>query len=288
MVEWLLHVYNSHPRDWDTSTRNLKRRSGRLMRVASRRICEKSYLQRPGEKWLRLIGIPETKDTDRALLLRGQSPSEARAAEPERCQKETNCISMHRSKIDWGLFGRTKEIMDGLFFSPPLKQLRARLLFSISQFAICKGRTGVCLCVCLWTNCVALATLRLCRLSLPVKTTDDEVSKLRSRDATSCNSISAMLRLFVCVAVGRLQIETWCVKWHDSPFPQITPRPWQHTIYVWVAVTCEGISAPSSRSALQVFFFSSRCSSTENKLASARFFLIRSQMNSKQSERMKI
>lgn len=76
--------------------------------------------------------------------------------------------------------------MDGLFFVFfPLKQLRARLLFSISQVAIGKGGTGVCLCVCLWTNCVALAMLQLCRLSLPVKTTDDEVSELRSRDATS-------------------------------------------------------------------------------------------------------
>lgn len=155
---------------------------------------------------------------------------------------------MQRSKIDWGLFGQTKEIMDGLFFCffLPLKQLRARLLFSVSQFAIGKGGTGVCLCV--WTNCVA--TLRLCRLSLPVKRTDDEVSELRSRDATwgVC--------LLVCVAVGRLQIETWCVTWHDNPFPQIALRPWQRAIYVWVAVTCEGIPALSSRSALRVFFFS--------------------------------
>lgn len=92
----------------------------------------------------------------------------------------------------------------------------------------------------------------------------------------------------VCVAVGRLQIETWCLTWHDNPFPRIAPRPRQRAIYVWVAVTCEGISAPSSRSALRVFFISSRCSSTENKLASDRLFLIRSQINSEQSERMKI
>lgn len=162
-----------------------------------------------------------------ALLLRGQSRSEAWAAELERCQKETNCISMQRSKIDWGLFGRTKEIMDGLFFCFfPFKTI-ARSTF-VFNFSVCswQGRKR-CVSVCVCTNCVALATLRLCRLSLPVKTTDDEVSELRSRDATwgVCR--------FVCVAVGRLQIETWCVTWHDNPFPQIAPRPWQHAIYVW-------------------------------------------------------
>lgn len=41
---------------------------GRLMRATSQRVCWRSYLQRGCEKWLRWIGIPETKDTNRALL----------------------------------------------------------------------------------------------------------------------------------------------------------------------------------------------------------------------------
>lgn len=139
-------------------------------------------------------------------------------------------------------------------FSPFKTIARSTFVFN---FPVCnwQGRNRcVCASVCVPISvCEPIvwhsATLRLCRLSLPVKTTDDEVSEQRSRDATwgVC--------LFACVAAGRPQIETWCVTWHDDPFPRIAPRPWQQAIYMWVAVTCEGMSAPSSRSALQVFSF---------------------------------
>lgn len=123
---------------------NLKTLRGKVNEGTCTKTVGKSYLQRPVKNDCRQLRICEIKITIKCRYFKDNVPLKLELQSPSSAKKEANRLSMHWSKINWSLSGKTKEMMDGLFSL--LKQLQT-LQFWIALSTIGRGRVRFCLCV---------------------------------------------------------------------------------------------------------------------------------------------